>query len=664
MMSGQAPMASNMPPNQAQYSHTYVRAPYHSQQLPSNEQQQAYSTTQACYNCGLGDHWAQNCPEPRRQIPAGSLAENPRPPKSKKKKGPIVTRYAPPTGYMNQPQSPTVVYPQSGRYPHQQGQAYPQQAYGQQTPQGGWVQPRGYNGSPQWQQPYGAAAPAQSPTTYGPQQPNAYQGYNQAQAGYPQQPHEAYAAHAAYPQTAQGPHVQQGPYNQAAGYYLAQPQYPEAAAGYNQYPQHATHQYSQTTAQPYPQGPQQQNYGGNPGPNRQFSRQAPQNAVPTPPPSQQSQTLRPPPCFPQIETNTKSSRSLIWRPAPQVDEPLEATFDETEAKRKLKPVPTVGDDALRTTNEPKKISKYFDEKGRRLYGHKIDENSEMMKDPAFKSVRTGGSMLAQPLDYSLPEEEVEAAAKVLEGAGNTNGGEAATVNGHVGQEREDAKRGAQERKMGTNGTSNGEIKGEQISVYTGGHLNGYKGNRAKMTSMAGRKRQRERDDVDGIVGYDGAADTTESGEERTRRNRGIKERRKSGSPSSDSRSNGANHQSYRERANTQSSLAPQPSNHPLPPKPVNVPPPLHGHHDGKWRNQKQNAGFFNNHRAHPRQAQNGQAENRYPSGRRSASPSRQFKQDERRRERDYNNRRMDDQSGVDKKDKRINNVADVYGYAS
>ena len=25
---------------------------------------------QACYNCGGSDHWAQNCPEPRREVPA------------------------------------------------------------------------------------------------------------------------------------------------------------------------------------------------------------------------------------------------------------------------------------------------------------------------------------------------------------------------------------------------------------------------------------------------------------------------------------------------------------------------------------------------------------------------------------------------------------------
>ncbi|KAL7271540.1 hypothetical protein RUND412_005694 [Rhizina undulata] len=170
------------------------------------------------------------------------------------------------------------------------------------------------------------------------------------------------------------------------------------------------------------------------------------------------------PNFARIETKTRISRPPIKQPRQFARLHLEwMSRQRQHLMRKSGPAVACW---RRYSANHQRAEENFDEKGRWLYGHKLDENSKAMKDPALKSF--------------IIDEEVEAAAKMLEGAGNTNGVEAAKVNWHVGQEREDAKRWAgEERKSGMNGTSNGEIKGEQISVYTGEHSNGYKGNRGE-----------------------------------------------------------------------------------------------------------------------------------------------------------------------------------------
>ncbi|MCJ1280712.1 hypothetical protein MMC26_000029 [Xylographa opegraphella] len=43
------------------------------QQAPPFKQPVAQPTPDTCYNCGSPEHWAQSCPEPRREIPAGDL---------------------------------------------------------------------------------------------------------------------------------------------------------------------------------------------------------------------------------------------------------------------------------------------------------------------------------------------------------------------------------------------------------------------------------------------------------------------------------------------------------------------------------------------------------------------------------------------------------------
>ena len=37
---------------------------------PAYKQQVAQPTPDTCYNCGSPEHWAQDCPEPRREVPA------------------------------------------------------------------------------------------------------------------------------------------------------------------------------------------------------------------------------------------------------------------------------------------------------------------------------------------------------------------------------------------------------------------------------------------------------------------------------------------------------------------------------------------------------------------------------------------------------------------
>ncbi|MCJ1383863.1 hypothetical protein MMC17_006977 [Xylographa soralifera] len=81
-----------------QQSHQY-------QQPSSYKPPVAQPTPDTCYNCGSPEHWAQDCPEPRREVPAGDLnrASIARPIKKFRPNyiPPVITKYAVPPNVQN-----------------------------------------------------------------------------------------------------------------------------------------------------------------------------------------------------------------------------------------------------------------------------------------------------------------------------------------------------------------------------------------------------------------------------------------------------------------------------------------------------------------------------------------------------------------------------------
>jgi hypothetical protein len=83
--------------------------------------------------------------------------------------------------------------------------------------------------------------------------------------------------------------------------------------------------------------------------------------------------------------------------------PLAATFAETDAERSEKP-----GEAEKDATEGVHPSKYCDEKGVRIDKYLTQPPADgALEDPVFKSVRTGGSMIAEPLFFVLPDDPEE-----------------------------------------------------------------------------------------------------------------------------------------------------------------------------------------------------------------------------------------------------------------
>ncbi|KAL8730691.1 MAG: hypothetical protein Q9166_003883 [cf. Caloplaca sp. 2 TL-2023] len=152
------PQSQYLPQQGGQYVNHYpptTSAAYASQPQPQ--------PTPGCYNCGAAGHWAQACPEPKRENPAGAY-NRPPPFKRQKPNPPVVTKYAVP--------------------PHvQQQHALPPQAF---------VAPYAQPPYPQYQGPHGPPTPqsVQSPHQQWPQQPSQqpYQQSYQQPCQHPYQP--------------------------------------------------------------------------------------------------------------------------------------------------------------------------------------------------------------------------------------------------------------------------------------------------------------------------------------------------------------------------------------------------------------------------------------------------------------------------------------------
>lgn len=83
--------------------------------------------------------------------------------------------------------------------------------------------------------------------------------------------------------------------------------------------------------------------------------------------------------------------------------PLAATFAETDAERREK-----SGEPEKDATEGVRPSKYFDEKGARIDKYVTQPPADgAQKDPVFESVRTGGSMIAEPLFFVLPDDPEE-----------------------------------------------------------------------------------------------------------------------------------------------------------------------------------------------------------------------------------------------------------------
>ncbi|KAG0642055.1 hypothetical protein HOY80DRAFT_1109226 [Tuber brumale] len=398
----------NVPPNQPSFQ---PGAPH---PWPANAPSQNFQSPQPCYNCGSTTHIAQFCPEPRRQVPAGSVNQPPRTHRVQKKSSkPIITRYPHPTQYPTtqppayQPPQPQA-YPQQAQtqaaYPSQvPPQVYPTQAspspvspYPPQQPSQQWQQPYTYNAHQQWPQPstqaqphYAPHATAASPTAaYGPHQPAAYQGYSQP------------SAHQSHPQPPQ-PRTRQPYYNYPQGAHAPPVHPPTSFNPQFHRPQHQFRQRqnnkhrSQHHASSFQQQPQRNASPAQaaPGPSQTASQATANNRREPPPP-------KPPPCFPNTQapiTQFGKSGKIVYKPPERVEKPLAATFAETDAQRSEKT-----DDPEKPTDQRVFSTKYFDEKGARVDGYVIKPGEDgEPEDPAYNSVRTGGSMLSQPLEFAL-----------------------------------------------------------------------------------------------------------------------------------------------------------------------------------------------------------------------------------------------------------------------
>ncbi|KAL8712950.1 MAG: hypothetical protein Q9220_002808 [cf. Caloplaca sp. 1 TL-2023] len=189
----QQPPQQHFPPQHEQH--------YPNQHPPAASTIQPQSGQQCCYNCGSPAHWAQNCPESKRDNPAGAYN---RPPfKRQKPNPPVVTRYAvPPHVQQNQGPAPQVYGTTFNPPSHPQYQG----TYGPPTPMSGQSPSQ-----QQWQQqPH-----QQHQQQHYPQQPQYAQSHQQTSYQHPQPsygqtapptpatPYSGYQAHQASPSVSQ-----------------------------------------------------------------------------------------------------------------------------------------------------------------------------------------------------------------------------------------------------------------------------------------------------------------------------------------------------------------------------------------------------------------------------------------------------------------------------
>ncbi|KAA6409499.1 MAG: hypothetical protein FRX48_07053 [Lasallia pustulata] len=360
------------PPQSGPYQPPY-QPPYQQPPAPTRPPQVAQPSPPTCYNCGSPDHWAQHCPEPRREVPVGSLnrQNNPRPPKRQRPNAPVITKYP-------VPQSPNQYGPlqtYAGAPYGQQGYLQQQAQYGPPTPMSAYPQQRQqWQQSPQHQQyqpPYQQGTPYQH-YGYGPQQPPT--------------PNASYGPLYPSPVSAQGPHhhagffTQNSPTQQPQGYQTTP--YPSASPTNQQSPFH------NAQAQPIP-GPSELGYNRQ-GPSDYTVTYQSQSATPKP---QVAILLEHEPEEDDLETLDVPdipgrARLPAWRPAGPVSRPLPADFVMADAIMPIPP-PSAEDDGP-------SLSKYVARENFESLDRNIKDSNhwdDLKDDPMFRPIPDDGAVV-------------------------------------------------------------------------------------------------------------------------------------------------------------------------------------------------------------------------------------------------------------------------------
>ncbi|OAX81327.1 hypothetical protein ACJ72_04336 [Emergomyces africanus] len=289
------------------------------------------SQSQSCFNCGSLEHWAQQCPEPRREFPAGSTKTG-RPPKRQKTTDSHNLCFAG-DPHFNHPQRPP-----------QRGYTHPPVAH------------PGYQPVPMANSPY---VPPELMSTH----PHSAGPW----------PHEAPPLHYNSPQSYGLP-------TPMSGY---PPQFPSASStmpphqGY--FPPHYPPRYGEPEHHRRSFDRHQQNLphgGNNRQPRKKWRRSdnVPAIASPIEPWMEELQSL-------DIPDSSPSQGQIVWRPATQVARPLPSTFDERDDVGMLPPFASLPPGMS--------VSKYILDKGPEEFVANIRHTEDwpfMMSDPIFLEI--------------------------------------------------------------------------------------------------------------------------------------------------------------------------------------------------------------------------------------------------------------------------------------
>ncbi|ODH26848.1 hypothetical protein ACO22_04391 [Paracoccidioides brasiliensis] len=299
----------------------------------SNNGPPKHTQPQSCYNCGSLEHWAQQCPEPRREFPTGGMKPG-RPPKRQKTTVSYHAHYQGDPFYDKSHPGPQRSYTHPPvAHPTYQPRPMAASTYGSPTP----MSAHPYSAGP-W--PHEPLPPQyNSPQSYG--LPTSTSAYN---------PQFSSAS------TAMPPH---------RGYF--HPQYAS---------QYAEPEYHRKSFDRHQQMPP--HVGNNRQSRKKWRRSdnVPAIALPVEPWMEELQSL-------DIPESNSGQNEIVWRPAVQVARPLPSTFDERDDIGMLPPF---------TTLPPgMSVSKYILDKGPEEFVDNIRNTEDwpfVMADPIFLEIST------------------------------------------------------------------------------------------------------------------------------------------------------------------------------------------------------------------------------------------------------------------------------------